>query len=305
MSKRRNLEFKTLAFIGISTVLHAGFLAYIVASNYGSDVLSNVGPSAGNTVIVDLTETKEKEVIAPKIEVTEVKKPKLPEKSKEIIAKSEQKSEVKVVTENSDNVPVAVAKPVPVEEQLAEQIKNDVVTPAPTPEVSQTPENVPDTQTEAAAVVPAVVEAPAPENAKATTTEVPAETKAEASGPIGNTADASASSVIMPIRQDSELKAMPGNKDPNYAFEDRLAKRVGEIKFLAEVTPEGQVTNIRMLKSTGHKTLDMAALKSFKDYRYQPGQQGYVLKSFNFVLKGPARQLPSRLADRVAPSLAK
>jgi len=308
--RRNNLHYKTAAFIGLSTVLHAGFLMYVAASNYGSDIPGELAPSTGESVMVEftpeiktedttpiaLTPAPAPELPAPKI-TTEPKNTKLPEKSPAIIAKSKEKIENPVVSESPESVPVPVAaatKEKKAEQQLVEQIQNDVVTPA--PEII--PATIPDTQTEATAVVPdptpAEVAVPAILEKSAPTAPV------AASAPAGNTNVVSESAPIMPVRQDSELRAMPGNKDPSYNFDDRLAKREGEIKFLAEVTPEGSVTNVRMLKSTGHKSLDMAALKSFKNYRYQPGQQGYVLKSFNFVLKGPARQLPSRLADRTS-----
>mgnify|MGYP001582851680 CR=1 FL=1 len=315
MNKRRNnIEYKTALFLGLSTVIHAGLLVYVAAAHYGGDA-----PHAADSVVVDFTPTSKSSensteaVIAtpvpavapaPKI-VTETKTTKLPEKSQAVVAKSEEKNEAPVVSESSDSIPVPVATTATVaapfepiaepavepatqaltvtpEEQLAEQIQNDVITPAP----EALPETLPDTATEASAVVPA---------------SVPAEAAVVAAATSGTAEKTTA----VPVRQASELRSMPGNQYPNYTFDDRLSKREGEIKFLAEVTPEGAVTNVRMLKSTGHKSLDLAALKSFKNYRYQPGQQGYILKSFNFVLKGPARQLPSRLADRDNNSLAK
>ncbi len=223
--------------------------------------------------------------------------------------------------------PIEVEKEVAQETKAREELVEKVMKDEPLPEKEvvapvQAEEAKPTTvvSTTAPAVTNekpvAAQEAASKEVAPAVTTETttaatnsaapsPTPASAPATIPAGTGGTAAAAAVaapkdgpVLPIKNDYELRAMPGNRSPEYAATDRMANRQGEVKFMAEVTPEGTLNNIRILKSSGHRTLDLAAYSAFKNYRYYPGQQSYVVKSFVFSLKGPAQVMPSRLGSR-------
>jgi TonB family protein len=59
-------------------------------------------------------------------------------------------------------------------------------------------------------------------------------------------------------------------KEPEYADEARRAKYQGSVVFQLDVSTEGQVTNIRVLRSLG-LGLDMKAIEAVKQWRFRPG----------------------------------
>lgn len=200
-------------------------------------------------------------------------------------------------------------------EQLAEKIlnENEPSAPGETPDEKAEPVEAEPEQVAATIIDSKKAEkeeqqpALAPiSNEQKPTTVTPATTptnvgeKADSIGAATNKGSSEKTSAL-PIKNDFELRALPGNKDPQYPTADRLAKRQGEVKFMAEVAADGTISDIRILKSSGHKSLDLTAYETFKQYKYMPGQQSYVVKSFVFTLKGPAQVLPSRLAVRQQP----
>jgi TonB family protein len=92
-----------------------------------------------------------------------------------------------------------------------------------------------------------------------------------------------------------ELRQLPGNKAPNYTSDMRLKQLQGRGQLVYFVTKNGQVGDIRLVKSTGSSELDNAAVDAFKKYKFVPGQEGYTLHEFEFVLKGPAEANRARL----------
>ncbi len=60
---------------------------------------------------------------------------------------------------------------------------------------------------------------------------------------------------------------------PDYPADARARHLTGSGIIELDVdAPTGQVTNARMLKSTGHKILDDAALDAFRKWHFQPGK---------------------------------
>lgn len=102
------------------------------------------------------------------------------------------------------------------------------------------------------------------------------------------------------IRSLAELRQMPGNKRPAYDSEDRLQKRTGEIVFLAFISKEGTPTEFKLVKSTGHRSLDAKTLKTVKQWKFYPGQEGWVEIPLNWNLKGEAQEMPSTLRRKVS-----
>lgn len=250
----------------------------------------------------------EKEVSKPKLATTLPKKEEqlpapAPKNEKTSVIDPQTKEKI-AVTQPQENAPeeksMEVTSTVDEEarksnEQLVEQIMSDQKQPE-----SQEPEVTPTPVPAAPAAAPAKEdEDTAGETIQAQQGEgsPSAESQTSEKGAAGAESTES-SAQNLPVKQDSDLKPMPGNKDPQYSKDDRLARRQGEVKFMAEVSKAGSLSNIRLLKSSGHKSLDLSAYRAFKNFRYQPGQQSFVVKSFVFTLKGPAQQLPSRLAIR-------
>jgi TonB family protein len=91
---------------------------------------------------------------------------------------------------------------------------------------------------------------------------------------------------------------MPGNQRPQYDAQDRLNQRQGEVAFLAYVSREGSIVNFKMTKSSGHRELDAKTLKAIKNWRFYPGQEGWVEIPFKWDLKGGPQEMPTTLRRR-------
>ncbi len=97
------------------------------------------------------------------------------------------------------------------------------------------------------------------------------------------------------IRDAQDLRQRPGNPLPRYDQNERLLGHQGNVVFLAYVTPEGVPTQFRLSASTGFKNLDGKTLKALKQWRFYPGQEGWVEMTFNWNLKGGPQEMPGLL----------
>lgn len=97
------------------------------------------------------------------------------------------------------------------------------------------------------------------------------------------------------IRRLEDLRQMPGNKKPQYAEEDRLAGRAGHVAFAAYISHDGQPMQVKLLKSSGHRSLDLKTLTAIKQWRFYPGQEGWVEIPFEWELKGSSKERPMLL----------
>jgi TonB family protein len=104
-----------------------------------------------------------------------------------------------------------------------------------------------------------------------------------------------APSVISANRSYLNLKQINGNVPPSYTREMRLGRMEGRGELVCFVSNNGQVTNMKVSKSTGSATLDKAAIDAFSKYKFEPNQQGFTRFPFEFTLKGPAITDRSRL----------
>lgn len=104
-----------------------------------------------------------------------------------------------------------------------------------------------------------------------------------------------AGTAIGPIRDASELRALPGNPNPVYPIRDRLARKEGTTIILGRVTPDGRVSDLTVQKSSGSQAMDSASMQAFRSWRFQSGQQGWVRKPFQFRLVGAAKEVPAPL----------
>ncbi len=97
------------------------------------------------------------------------------------------------------------------------------------------------------------------------------------------------------VRDAQDLRQRPGNPLPQYEQNERLLGHQGKVVFLAYVTPEGVPTQFKLSDSTGFKNLDGKTLKALKQWRFYPGQEGWVEMAFNWSLKGGAQEMPALL----------
>lgn len=97
------------------------------------------------------------------------------------------------------------------------------------------------------------------------------------------------------IRKLEDLRQKPGNPIPQYSIEERMNGLSGNIVFNAYVTKEGNLTLFNLVNSTGHRSLDRKTLLALKDWKFYPGQEGWVELTFKWDLKGGVQQKPTLL----------
>lgn len=102
------------------------------------------------------------------------------------------------------------------------------------------------------------------------------------------------------LRTLEQLRQMPGNPKPQYEPHERLQGQQGNVIFKAFVTPNGELTQFQLLQSTGHRNLDSKTLKALKQWKFYPGQQGWVELPFKWDLKGGPQEMPTLLRRRVS-----
>lgn len=74
---------------------------------------------------------------------------------------------------------------------------------------------------------------------------------------------------------------------PQYPLQARRDRLTGSGVALLDVDKlTGYVTSARMLKSMGHKILDDAALKAFRQWRFKPGTASQIKIPINYTIGG-------------------
>jgi protein TonB len=71
----------------------------------------------------------------------------------------------------------------------------------------------------------------------------------------------------------SDASPLAGNAPPEYPFLARKKGQEGLVLVLAKITDEGWVENVSLAKSSGHSSLDEAALAAVRQWRFQPALQ--------------------------------
>lgn len=96
-----------------------------------------------------------------------------------------------------------------------------------------------------------------------------------------------------------EFKQQAGNPMPAYDQDDRLKSRQGTVVYQAYVTKEGRAQDFEMIESSGHRSLDGKTLKAIKQWKFEPGQEGWVEIPFRWDLKGGPQELPGSLRKKL------
>ncbi|MFM6926914.1 MAG: TonB family protein [Bdellovibrio sp.] len=102
------------------------------------------------------------------------------------------------------------------------------------------------------------------------------------------------------VRSLDQLRQMPNNPRPQYDRDERLRGDQGKVAFVAYITKEGVPVKFRKILSTGYANLDTKTLNALKQWRFYPGQEGWVEMPFRWDLKGGAQQDGGRLRTSVS-----
>ena len=99
------------------------------------------------------------------------------------------------------------------------------------------------------------------------------------------------------FRNAEEMAERPGNKMPIYPMQDRVNGHQGVVMLVGQVAQDGRVAKATVQRSSGSIAMDQASMMAFRNWKFAPGQEGYVYKSFRFNLTGEAQEVPARLAQ--------
>ena len=102
------------------------------------------------------------------------------------------------------------------------------------------------------------------------------------------------------VRSLDQLRQMPNNPRPQYDRDERLRGDQGKVAFVAYITKDGIPVKFRKIQSTGYANLDAKTLQALKQWRFYPGQEGWVEMPFRWDLKGGAQQDGGRLRTSVS-----
>lgn len=189
------------------------------------------------------------------------------------------------------------ATPAPQKEEAVpqEEVAEAVVPPVPTEDLEEAPRE----DEKPLPPAPSAANAPKADSMSGVTTASKAAPGGQGSGSGNATRSGRGSGYGIPLGMQignaDLLREAPGNRPPSYPIEEKLRHKEGTPVIVAQVTPNGTIGQIMLERSSGSALIDQAALKAYKNYRYMPGQQGWVRKAFEFRLTGDARINPARL----------
>lgn len=98
------------------------------------------------------------------------------------------------------------------------------------------------------------------------------------------------------VQSDAVLTPVAGNKSISYPTMARFRKLEGETIVHYTVSGDGAVTEVKLVKSSGHDILDDSVIETVKGWKFKPtGQEGVYERPVKFSLKGDAVPAPSKL----------
>lgn len=259
-------------------------------------------PPSDDEVVPEKEAALEKEVAQEKIEtpppVAEVKKEKTPEEKKPtVVQKIAAAIPIEKKAEKPVEKPVAVVvnkvEAAPIEEKEESPSKFSSVAPVQSKSQSENSESRGSGGNAAKENDSDDAGATGGTSAAAMSSGSGQDQNQDANGKEGD--GTSAGAIAGPIRDASELKALPGNPNPVYPARDRLAHKEGTAVVLGRVSADGRVTEVSVERSSGSANMDSASLQAFRSWRFQGGQQGWVRKPFQFRLVGDAKEVPAPL----------
>jgi protein TonB len=73
---------------------------------------------------------------------------------------------------------------------------------------------------------------------------------------------------------------------PDYPYAARDQRLEGSGLYRLHIKPDGSVSSVTVLKSTGHVLLDRAAIHAYRQWRFRPGALRTVRVPVTFTMKG-------------------
>ena len=105
------------------------------------------------------------------------------------------------------------------------------------------------------------------------------------------------------IRGLENIRQMPGNPRPSYSENERAQRQQGEVIFWAYVSKDGRLVEFKQTKSTGHSSLDQKTLAALKQWKFYPGQEGWVEIPFRWDIRGWPQEMSalsrSKLSQKI------
>ncbi|AHI07253.1 hypothetical protein BDW_13765 [Bdellovibrio bacteriovorus W] len=92
------------------------------------------------------------------------------------------------------------------------------------------------------------------------------------------------------VRSLDQLRQMPNNPKPYYDREERRRGDQGTVKFVAFINKLGKPENFKLIQSSGYANLDQKTLAALKNWRFHPGQEGWVELPFKWDLQGGVQE---------------
>ena len=65
--------------------------------------------------------------------------------------------------------------------------------------------------------------------------------------------------------------------------------------LLGFVTKDGRLTDVTLERGANSPAMTQNSLRAFRQYRYQPGQEGWVRQTFKFTLEGQPQEIGGTL----------
>lgn len=97
---------------------------------------------------------------------------------------------------------------------------------------------------------------------------------------------------------DQFLRAVPGNKQPEYPWMARLRRIEGQVLVHFFVNANGEVSDIKIIRST-NPVFDESVLKAMKSWKFiPPVDAGIYAKPWTFQLKGSEKEKPTLLRTK-------
>lgn len=100
------------------------------------------------------------------------------------------------------------------------------------------------------------------------------------------------------VRSLDQLRQMPGNRAPQYSNRERLERQNGQVTFHAYVKKDGTIGGFRQVSSTGYANLDAKTLNALQQWKFYPGQEGWVELPFSWDLRGGAQSVDGMLRSK-------
>ena len=73
---------------------------------------------------------------------------------------------------------------------------------------------------------------------------------------------------------------------PDYPYAARDRRLEGSGLYRLNIKPDGTVSSVTVLKSTGHILLDQAAIRAYRQWRFRPGAVHALKIPISFTMKG-------------------